>query len=257
MAIYDVVTFNGENEIWEIRYNILKDYVDNFIVVEFDKTFSGKSKKPTFKYKDLPRVKYFFHTEELWSEYINIAQKSPNTEYGTGARHWVTEWAQKESIKKALAHLNSDDVIFIGDVDEIWTQDALTLEFGKKIGLRVYSYYLNNRSDEKFWGGIFVSYEIIRGRDVCLNHLRTTNNRTNAYYGWHFTSMGGYDEVKRKLEDSYTKETYANDAVMNNLEENIEDSRDFLGRNFTYTIDESDLPWYIRSNKEKYKHLWK
>ena len=42
--IYDVVCYNGEKELFEIRYNILKDFVDEFIVVEFDKTFSGQLK---------------------------------------------------------------------------------------------------------------------------------------------------------------------------------------------------------------------
>ena len=42
--IIDVITFNGESEIWDIRYNILKNYVDEFVVLEFNETFSGKPK---------------------------------------------------------------------------------------------------------------------------------------------------------------------------------------------------------------------
>ena len=58
--IYDITTFNGEYELFEIRYQILKDYVNEFRVIEFDKTFSGKPKEKTlgeefsedFQYKD-------------------------------------------------------------------------------------------------------------------------------------------------------------------------------------------------------------
>jgi hypothetical protein len=62
--IIDTVCYNGEKDLFEIRYNILKDYVDTFIVVEFDKTFSGKPKEPSFKYKNWEKVKYYFIKED-------------------------------------------------------------------------------------------------------------------------------------------------------------------------------------------------
>ena len=73
--------------------------------------------------------------------------------------------------------------------------------------------------------------------------------------GWHFTSLGGHENVKKKLTDSYTKDSYATDAVLNNLEHNIKESKDFLGRDFTYKIDEESWPQYLKDNKDKYKHL--
>jgi hypothetical protein len=42
---------------------------------------------------------------------------------------------------------------------------------------------------------------------------------------------------------------------LNNLEDNIKEGRDFLGRDFKYKIDESELPKYLIDNKEKYQHL--
>ena len=75
--------------------------------------------------------------------------------------------------------------------------------------------------------------------------------------GWHFTSMGGYDKVKEKLTDSYTEDSYATEQVLNNLSNNIKDNKDFLGRDFEYKINESELPKYLIDNKERYKHLFK
>src|SRR3990167_8883752 len=96
--IYDIITYNGEKELFDIRYNVLKDFVDEFRVIEFDKTFSGKPKKSTFnQYYD--KVKHYIHTEDIWGKYIEEAKSSPNTEYGKGAEHWVIERSQKESIK--------------------------------------------------------------------------------------------------------------------------------------------------------------
>ena len=258
--IYDIITYNGEVDLFEIRYNILKDYVDEFRVIEFSETFSGKEKQPTFLYNQFiqagkGKVKYSFIAEEQWLKYYDIALSSPNTQYGKGAEHWVREFAQKESIKDCLQGINDEDVVLIGDCDEIWQPNVAYIEKPAKLKLRVYSYYLNNRSNEEFYGTLVATASDIRNN--CLNHLRANAPKTEEELGWHFTSMGGSDTVKKKLTDSYTKETYATDGVLDNLEDNIDNNRDFLGRNFEYRVDESGWPQYLKDNKEKYKHLLK
>lgn len=257
--IYDVITYNSEKELFEIRYNILKDYVDQFIVVEFDKTFSGQPKPwrfiEDFKGYKFEKVCYHGIEEKTYLKYKVLAESSPNTK---GASHWLLEFMQKESIKDALAihHLQDDDIIFIGDCDEIWDFRTchVATDNPAKLKLRVYSYYLNNRSNEEFYGTITAQYGQIK--DKCLNHLRSFEaSKANTLAGWHFTSM--HHQLKQKLTDSYTEESYATPQVMANLEQNIKESKDFLGRGFTYTIDESDWPQYLKDNREKYLHLLK
>lgn len=251
--ICDVITYNGEDELFEIRYNVLKEFVSEFRVVEFDKTFSGKPKGKTFD-KDYPGVKHYYVTEEAWGRYRDLAISSPNTEYGKGAEHWITEFCQKESIKDCLADLRDDDMVFIGDCDEIWNPESTTRsEWGLKLKLKVYSYFLNNRSSEEFWGTINAHWGVIKNK--CLNHVRVSSPKSEEYHGWHFTSMGGHERVQQKLTDSYTEETYASQRVLKNLKENIDTNKDFLGRRFRYVRDETEWPEYLRENKEKYTHL--
>ena len=254
--IYDIITYNGESELFDLRYQILKDYVDEFRVIEFDQTFSGKPKESTFN-QNWPKVKHYFVIEPIWSKYKDLAKSSPNTEFGKGAEHWIREFAQKEAIRDCLTDLNDDDIVFIGDVDEIPDMNqfkSLTL-YPAKIKLKVYSYFLNNRSSEEFWGTIVAQYRDIK--DKCLNHLRTELPKTEYELGWHFTSMNGYEAVKKKLTDSYTEETYASQAILNNLEQNINGSLDFLGRQFSYRLDTSEWPDFLKSSKSKYKLLLK
>src|SRR3990167_9017762 len=248
--IYDCFTYNGEKEILDIHLNVLKGHVDQFIIVEFDKTFSGKDKPYYFKpeeYKDFP-IKYVTFDESHYEQYRKLAESSPNTK---GAEHWKREFMQKESIKDALIGLEDDDIILIGDGDEIWSPKTLDNWFAvSKLKLKVYSYWLNNRSSEQFWGTIIGTWSNIK--DECLNELRQNAHfRTLTDMGWHFTSMGGYEEVKRKLSDSYTEESYWNPAVQAHLKENLAKNKDFLGRDFTYTIDESEWPQYLKGNREK------
>ena len=116
--IIDCVTWNNERELFEIRYNILKDFIDEFRVIEFDQTFSGKPKESTFN-QNWPKVKHYFVTEDIWSKYLEEAKLSPNTEFGKGAEHWIREFAMKEAIRDCLTDLQDDDIVFIGDVDEL------------------------------------------------------------------------------------------------------------------------------------------
>lgn len=247
--VIDVVTYNGEKDMWDLRYNILKDYVDEFIVIEFDRAFSG-SVKPFYGEGVVKgdKVKYIKVTDNVWHKYMDLAKSSPNT---VGAAHWKEEFCQKEYIKDCITHLKDDDIVFVGDVDEIWEPGIMGIR--GKLRLKVYTYFLNNRSSEQFYGTITYPYEHIK--DECLNHLRSDSPKDDHYSGWHFTSMGGYEEVKRKLENSYTRESYWTPQVEANLKTNVEGSRDFLGRGFTYWIDESEWPEYLKANKEKYKHL--
>lgn len=256
--IYDIFTYNGEQDLLEIRLNILNDSVDHFIIVEAPTTFSGLVKplyyerqKERFK-QFWPKIKYFVIDENYSPEEIALAESSPNTK---GAAHWKHEFLQKESIKESLTHLKDDDICFIGDVDEIWLPeiDKTSFIYPRKLTLRVYIYWLNNRSSESFAGSILSYYRDIRSE--CLNHLRMNTKPTAGYYGWHFTSMGGYEEVRRKLNDSYTKESYNTDWVQEHLQENIAQNKDFLGRDFKYWKDESEWPQWLKDNKQRYAHL--
>lgn len=253
--VVDVCTYNGEAELWDIHYNVLKDYVDKFIVVEFDKTFSGKPKGPTFPVELYPDVTYCFHEETLYEKYRELAASSPNTQ---GADHWKREFMQKESIKDALTDLEDDDLVLIGDVDEIadFTQPIpLRVPIPIKLLLRVYTYWLNNRSSEIFWGTLLGHYGQIKNE--CLNYFRTYSVKTEDEMGWHFTSMGGPETLTKKLTDSYTQESYASSQILDKVKYNIARNKDFLGRNFSYMLDESQWPEFLQGNRHKYQHLIK
>lgn len=265
IKIYDIFTYNGEADILEIRLSILKDVVDQFIIVEALTTFSGKSKPLYFKEQErrfspfLSKIKYFVIDDYPNDpELLKLADSSSNVPKN-GPEHWRREFYQKESIKKALTHLQDDDICFIGDVDEIWNPEIL-IDYTKddifKLRQKVYSYYLNNRSSEPWAGTMVTKYKNIK--NSCLNHLRTKSKTVYTYLkdgGWHFTSVGGIAEVRRKLNDSYTQESYNTENVQKNLEKRF-GKEDYMGRSFKFWIDDSDLPKYLLDNKEKYKKLF-
>ena len=266
IKVYDIFTYNGEADILEIRLNILKDVVDQFIVVEAPTTFSGLQKPLYFKGQKerftpfMEKIKYFVIDDyPNDKELCKLADSSSNVPKG-GPEHWRREFYQKESIKKAMTHLQDDDICFVGDVDEIWNPEVL-IDYTKsdifKLRQTVYSYFLNNQSNEPWAGTLVTKYKNIKNN--CLNHLRSKGKTKYTYVqnaGWHFTSIGGLDEIRRKLNDSYTDESYNTRDVQENLEKRFGKS-DYIGRNFKFYVDEESLPKYIKDNKEKYKNLFK
>lgn len=255
--IYDVFTYNGEKDITDIHLNVLSPFVDRFIVVEAKTTFSG-NKKPLYwslhekKFEKFwPKIDYYVIDENYSYDEIELAEKSPNT---VGARHWKNEFLQKESIHKALIRsgVQDEDTVYIGDADEIWEPYEPT--HPAKLKMMVYAYYLNNRSNEEFWGTLVSKYKDIKGK--CLNHLRTEKNlRTLNYYGWHFTSMGGLQAVRRKLNDSYTPESYNTYEVQEHLLKRLAEGKDYLGRDFKFWYDEDDWPQFLVKYRYNYSRL--
>lgn len=261
--IYDIFTYNGEMKTLQLHLGVLNDYVDKFIIIEANKTFSGKD-KPLYFFRHQQFVKEYWKKidyyvvndwddTDLWEQAI----KSPNTQ---GAKHWKREFYIKESIHKALTYFNiqDDDTLLIGDVDEI-LNPRVEYESNTpiKAKLRVYTYWLNNISNEVFWGTLICQYKDIK--DKCLNHMRSDASlySTGDYLGWHFTSMGGEDEVRRKLDDSYTTESYNTSEVQKLLSDRIKQCTDYLGRDFHFTKDETHWPTYLKDNRTKFKYLIK
>lgn len=266
IKIYDIFTYNGEKDILEIRLNILYNFVDKFIIVEAPTTFSGLNKPLYFQEQKnhftqfLDKIIYFVIDDYPDDkELCLLAEKSSNVPQN-GPEHWKREFYQKESIKKAITNFKDDDVCFVGDVDEIWDPKILidhTKNYIFKLKQQVSTYYLNNRSNEPWAGTIVTKYKKIK--DSCLNHLRTIAKTKYIYIkkgGWHFTNMGGVNEIRRKLNDSYTYESYNTNKIQEDLEKRFGKS-DYIGRNFKFWIDEKDLPRYLLDNKEKYKEFFK
>ncbi len=261
--IYSVITFNGENDILRLHLSILNDYVDRFIIVEADRTFTGVA-KPLYFFRDQrffkqwwKKISYYPVTD--WDD-INLWEMALSSPQTQGAHHWKREFYIKESIQKALIanNVQDDDIILIGDVDEI-VDPLANLESATpvKARLRVYSYYLNYRSNEEFYGTLIGQYKDIRGKN--LNHMRSDSSlySTGPYLGWHFTNCMSLDSIRGKLNDSYTPETYNTFEVQQLLPERFKKGQDYLGRDFTFTISEEGWPEYLKKNKKKYSYLCK
>jgi len=285
--VYDIFTFFNELDLLEIRLKMLDSKVDKFVIIECIETFSGNP-KPLYYQENKDRFKEWEHKiinyvikdpvvswPELRSRLKNpsisklqenIIQHALTTNHvPPGELHWLKEFYQKESIRLALEGLDDDDICFVSDLDEIWNPDLeYQLEDSVVYKLRqiVYSGYMNVESNEPWAGVTLTKYKNIK--NASLNHLRNPVKTPYQYIpngGWHFTFMGGTDMIRLKLE-SYGHQEFNNDTVKNDIENKLKNnieviSSHYHGRNYKLTINEDNLPKYIKDNKQKYKHLFK
>lgn len=254
MAIIDAFSYAGEADILELRLRMLDPVVDQFVIVEANYTFSGHEKPLYYKQQEdrfapwAHKIKYYVVENEYSPEEVEQARISPHTQ---GHYRWMLEFLQKEAIHKAISHLDDEDTVYVGDVDEMWEhREPHGIE---KLKLRVYTYFLNLRSTEEFWGPIRAKYKDIKGK--CLNDVRNNAEyRTEDYQGWHFTNQGGLEAVKKKIVDQYNEDFFAIAPIQSALDERF-GKKDYIGRDFILTEDESEWPLFLRENRETYQHL--
>lgn len=265
--IYDCFTFFNELDLLEIRFNILNDYVDKFVLVESTKTFTGKD-KPL----------YYKENQERFSKFKDkiihvVLDETPN-EYA-----WYNECIQRNSISKGLINCNDDDIILISDLDEIPNPELINkykdIEGIKLFEMTQHYYFLNCKAiTQGVWllGPKMLSYkdfkhytddkqEFIPYSEHLIKELNEgTTPSTIRYFrhlyhikngGWHFSCLGGANSVIQKFNsfshtELNTKEL--NDAKA--LKKRIEKHKGFVALPV-----ENYLPQYIVNNKEKYSDL--
>lgn len=286
IKIYDIFLFFNELELLEIRLNILEKYVDYFVLIEATETFTGLPKKLYYEenknlfkkwehkiihyiVKDTPKNEADLKNRLLNKNLSNLEKEIINNTLTTenvpdkSQVQWLKEFYQKESTIKALIELSDNDFCFVSDLDEIWNPEIL-IDYSQdnifKFKQDAYVYFLNNRSNENWGGGvstIATKYKNIK--KFGINHIRTRNKNKFAILrngGWHFTFQGGADRVRTKLE-SYSHQEINTTEIKSQMENIISENKDIRGRHIKFWKDESRLPKYLLDNKEKYKKLFK
>lgn len=214
--IIDCFSFFNEKEIFELRYRLLKDKVDLFVVTEGDHTHRGKPKELIF-----PKV-----LEELGiidEKIMYVPVKMPSFEEEPNA--WVRERMQRDAAAKFIG---DDDVAIISDCDEII--DPNFVEYYANVAranpfqiLRIPMAFLCSRADLRVhrpdgtpvpWDAPFM---VLKNhlRDYTLSQIRearaigtfiryqdifTIDNGIIADAGWHLSWMGDLDRIKLKEE---------------------------------------------------------
>jgi beta-1,4-mannosyl-glycoprotein beta-1,4-N-acetylglucosaminyltransferase len=260
--IVDCVLYNGEAECFEIRLNELGGVVDRHVVVEGSHTFTGHNKQMVYS-----------HDSTAWVELGRRILYMGYPLLASTFDPWQQEAATRNFILDALDVLKpaADDIILIGDVDEIPSAAAVLAAVEQaRTGVQVAfdqtlcTYYVNNQCVNMRWRGTqAVRYDYLKS--VTPQGVRDYRNGTPYFVengGWHFSSLVLDDPVGRmtaKIQAFSHQEVNRPDVLdPENIRRRVALGQDIQGRTDLRFKVERDavLPRYVVENKERLASLF-
>lgn len=189
----DGFIFNDELDLLELRLLELDEYVDRFVLVECDHSFSG-AKKPLHYERNR-------HRFGKWdSKIVHIVAKFSEEEWEIPA----IEWHQRRTIAEGFSDLDMTDYIMISDVDEIpnrtTVRDLVKRGPAHPVVLEQHLFYhYVNLKLKAMWRGPIIMPRGLGELDCQM--IRDTRNSLPCIQdgGWHFSWLGSIEQLKYKL----------------------------------------------------------
>lgn len=266
--IFDCITFYNANALFEMRFNILKKYVDFFVVCEASKSHTGKYKGYNFNLDFLNK-----HSEKIiYLKLDNLPEiKTKNK------KHYGLLKIQMEYLFQGIKNANQDDLIIFSDEDEIPNPKNIKnfKDTKFKFGLflqNMYYYKLNilgvdegngdwagSRICKKKYLKSFFKFRLLKKKNIKYPFWRFDKERNIQLIengGWHFTYLMEPKEIAKKIENmahtEFNKDSFKD---LEKIKYKIDNLIDPFGRNLNLkkvSIDEN-FPEYLRNNKDLFK----
>ena len=258
---FDCVTFFRENYITNLRFEILNESINYFVICESQYDHLGKKKKFNFKLKN-PK----FRNKII---YIKMFDKLPIS-YSPWQRQAYQRDFMLKKIKKALPN----DYIFFSDPDEIPDPKVLknfTLIKKYAIFLQkhyVYKFNIFNKYDSPWSGTRVCKYKNLKSieymrQKVLIKNIKKwwrpdkeKNIQVVNDSGWHFNNLFSPKEISIKLK-TFAHQEFAIKKFSNvsTIRKKISKLEDLFDRNQKFEIVSlnSTFPKFIQKNKILFK----
>ena len=261
MAIYDCFQYFNEDHILDLRFNILNNKVDYFIISESTKTHQGAEKKLNFNVNNFNKFKH--KIKYIVADY----DKKIDFNIHTGGES-IVEQHQRNSLSSGLIDASDNDLIILSDSDEI--PDLTKLNQIKKSSkytafsqmMFMYKLNLQNLNESNWIGSKITKKKYIKSMQS-LRNLKFKNYpfwRIDKYSlqiingGWHFSFLQTPQQILTKIKSFSHGEFNIKNISEKSIQERILKNEDIFGRGTTLqkiTMD-SSYPEYIFQNKDKF-----
>ncbi len=264
MKVYDCITYLNEEELLQLRLNILNKHVDYFVICEAREDHRGNKKKLNFNISNFSEFKKKII-------YL-VVDKFENCK-----RSWDRQNFQRNYLINGISDADKDDIILFSDIDEIPNlrkSNDFIEKINDKIGIfdqKVFYYKLNlNVLDYNQWEGTRISKKkYIKSFSWLREHVRLKNLRYGFWRidkfknifkisdgGWHFSFLGDANLIASKIK-SYVHSEYDKNKFTNldEINKRIQNNIDPYDRNKTLKkiIIDDTFPEFILQNQEKLK----
>ena len=293
MRIFDCTTFYDENFILDVRFNILDQFVDKFVICESAYSHSGKKKKFNFDISKFEKFKHKIIYLKIDHEPKNLIYKTSNNEYSQEDIKHVRINAirriayQRNFLKEGIVDASNNDIIFYSDNDEIPKLNDANLDkiqnkliFFKQ---KLFYYKFNLFCDRYDWHGTkgckkkdLIDFEWLRNiktkkynfyrLDTIFSKTKYTDVKIINDGGWHFSQLKKIDDIYSKLTNSEDHQEFKDTGKkISDIEDLVNrkvilydhkaKSSDFkFGKEFKLeTIGLEEMPDYIKKNKDQFK----
>jgi len=214
MKIYDCFTFLNEFELLELRLRELYDHVDYFVLVEGNRTFQNQ-----------PKPMHYIENQERYAPWADKIRHVAVVDMPDGNNAWTREEYQRNAINLGIGDAESDDIVMIGDADEIprpETVQRLRTSRSSVWGFRMplfnfkYNYMMVTQDLYSVWSGAVRKHTLTAPEDFrrmrhALNGFPLNYNDGTVeiveHAGWHFTYLGAEDFARSKIQSFAHDET--------------------------------------------------
>lgn len=213
--VFDCFIFFNEIDVLKMRLAELYEHVDYFVLCEATSTFQGAAKPLFFQNHKAQFEQYLNKIVHVVVDDMPQIDDAPND--GKSMEHsqsaWNREHFQRGALRRGIAQAKPDDVIIITDCDEIPSQE--TIRYLRKesgyfiLDMAMYQFYLNMCAIPSGWRKPFAytfaldsvvgDYSYIRTHEIESFEKFSESNHYVADAGWHFTFLGGEENVRSKL----------------------------------------------------------
>ena len=261
LKVYDCFNYFDEDLQVNLRFNILNDVVDYFVLCESIYDHKGYKKGIRFNKNKFPKFK------------DKIIHLVINEEFPDITNPWNAQAYQREYIFNGINNAKPDDLIFYSDSDEIAKPSSISnLILNKKYGIflqKIFCYKINllNKTETP-WEGPRVcrkkhlkSFNWLRHKIVQSNMKRSFWRRKSIQLiedgGWHFNYLLKPEQISQKIKsfahNEFNREIYFNiDKIIyriNNQIDPFDRSRIYEKLNFT----KENFPQYLIDNQSNLK----
>jgi len=258
--LIDCFLFVNEFEVLEIRLHEMSPMVDKFVIVEAEETFSGIEKPLQFKKN---KAKF----EQFMSKIIYIVPPKTSSRINS----WDRQMYQRDYAMKAITCADND-LILIGDVDEIVSRKILKIIANdsnhcadKRMQTFIqknFVYFLNRVRPGGWPGSVLISYRLMKelfDGSLYKTRMGRRSGRAIRKAGWHYSNLGGYANITRKLRASSHFNSEATHRMLKDakyLKGLIMGKFPVKGRQLiTVPLTTDWFPEWFLENAEKFDHL--
>ena len=288
MKIIDCTTYYSEDLMLDVRFNILNEFVDKFIITESKYSHSGKQKTLNFDINNFPKFKDKIQYLVIENEPNDLIENKDNSSSIKRLNSLKRIEQSYDFMMDAIKDVSDNDLICLSDNDEIPNFDSKFFKNSKSdifIFKQLFFYYkFNLFYDLMPWFGTkackkkrLLSFSWLRNLknkkypiwrlDTIFSRTKQNNLEIIEDGGWHFTNLKTAEDIYKKLSNfghhnefeisgvtvADIQKCIDNKIVNYNHQADMSVKNKYNANYKLKLIEDKNLPNYLIKNKQKYK----